>query len=156
MLLRQVQAGQVQGHHLRALWRGSYPRQGAARADGPHRAGRAGHAHLVLQGRAQPSGLPARPGAEGPGEGHLLRRFMITYVDDDARARDLPSLEAKISVERGQLEQRRDADVEARQAKLEADLAELEAQGAKSDAKRKLRESSDRECKQIRDRAGKE
>jgi len=82
--------------------------------------------------------------------------YMITYVDDDARARDLPSLEAKISVERGQLEQRRDADVEGRQAKLEADLAELEAQGAKSDAKRKLRESSDRECKQIRDRAGKE
>ncbi len=82
--------------------------------------------------------------------------YMITYVDDDARARDLPSLEAKISVERGQLEQRRDADVETRQAKLESDLAELEAQGAKSDAKRKLRESSDRECKQIRDRAGKE
>ena len=82
--------------------------------------------------------------------------YMITYVDDDARARDLPSLEAKITVERGQLEQRRDADVEARQAKLEADLAELEAAGAKSDAKRKLRESSDRECKQIRDRAGKE
>src|SRR6516225_7631059 len=82
--------------------------------------------------------------------------YMITYVDEDARARDLPSLEAKISVERGQLEQRRDADVEARQAKLEADLAELEAQGAKSDAKRKLRESADRECKQIRDRAGKE
>jgi len=50
-------------------------------------------------------------------------------VDDEARQRDLPSLEAKISVERGQLEQRRDADVEARQAKLEADLAELEAAG---------------------------
>jgi DNA-directed RNA polymerase subunit beta' len=82
--------------------------------------------------------------------------YMITHVDDEARQRDLPSLEAKISVERGQLEQRRDADVEARQAKLEADLAELEAQGAKSDQKRKLRESSDRECKQIRDRAGKE
>src|SRR5437868_1467116 len=82
--------------------------------------------------------------------------YMITYVDDEARQRDLPSLEAKISVERNQLEQRRDADVEARQSKLEADLAELEAQGAKSDAKRKLRESSDRECKQIRDRAGKE
>jgi DNA-directed RNA polymerase subunit beta' len=82
--------------------------------------------------------------------------YMITYVDDDARARDLPSLEAKISVERQQLEQRRDADVEARQTKLEADLAELEAAGAKSDAKRKLRESSDREVKQIRDRAAKE
>src|ERR1700678_2802685 len=81
---------------------------------------------------------------------------MITYVDDDGRARDVPSLEAKISVERGQLEQRRDADVEARQAKLEADLAELEAAGAQREARRKLRESSDRECKQIRDRAGKE
>jgi DNA-directed RNA polymerase subunit beta' len=82
--------------------------------------------------------------------------YMITFVDDEARQRDLPSLEAKITVERQQLEQRRDNDVEARQAKLEADLAELEAAGAKSDQKRKLREASDRECKQIRDRAGKE
>ncbi len=82
--------------------------------------------------------------------------YMITYVDDEARARDLPSLEAKISVERGQLEQRRDSDVEARQAKLEKDLAELEAAGAKGDARRKLRESSDREVRQIRDRAQRE
>jgi DNA-directed RNA polymerase subunit beta' len=82
--------------------------------------------------------------------------YMITYVDDDARGRDLPSLEAKITVEKGQLEQRRDADIEARQAKLEKDLAELEAAGAKGDARRKVRESSDRECKQIRDRAQRE
>ncbi|HLX49141.1 MAG TPA: DNA-directed RNA polymerase subunit beta' [Streptosporangiaceae bacterium] len=82
--------------------------------------------------------------------------YMITYVDEEARSRDLPSLEARISVERSQLEQRRDAEVEARQAKLEADLAELEAAGAKGDARRKLRESADRECRQIRDRAGRE
>jgi DNA-directed RNA polymerase subunit beta' len=82
--------------------------------------------------------------------------YMITYVDEDARARDLPSLEAKITVEKGQIEQRRDADIEARQAKLEKDLAELEAAGAKGDARRKVRESSDRECKQIRDRAQRE
>ncbi len=82
--------------------------------------------------------------------------YMITFVDDDARARDLPSLEAKFSVERGHLEQRRDSDIEARQGKLEKDLAELEAAGAKGDARRKLRESSDRECRQIRDRAGRE
>ncbi|MGO9783049.1 MAG: DNA-directed RNA polymerase subunit beta', partial [Streptosporangiaceae bacterium] len=82
--------------------------------------------------------------------------YMITWVDDEARQRDLPSLEAKISVERGQIEQRRDADIEARQAKLEADLAELEAAGAKGDARRKVREGCDRECKQLRDRAGKE
>jgi DNA-directed RNA polymerase subunit beta' len=82
--------------------------------------------------------------------------YMITLVDDEARQRDLPSLEARITVERQQLEQRRDNDVEARQKKLEADLAELEAAGAKSDARRKVRESADKEMKQIRDRAGKE
>ena len=82
--------------------------------------------------------------------------YMITYVDDEARSRDLPSLEAKITVEKGQLEQRRDADIEARQAKLEKDLTELEAAGAKGDARRKVREASDRECKQIRDRAQRE
>src|ERR1700735_1938875 len=70
--------------------------------------------------------------------------YMITFVDDEARGRDLPSLEAKITVEKGQLEQRRDADIEARQGKLEKDLAELEAAGAKGDARRKGRESSDR------------
>jgi DNA-directed RNA polymerase subunit beta' len=82
--------------------------------------------------------------------------YMITYVDEEARERDLPSLEAKLSVERQQIEQRRDADIEARQAKLEADLAELEAAGAKGDARRKVRESCDRECRQIRDRAQRE
>src|SRR5262249_9344675 len=82
--------------------------------------------------------------------------YMITYVDTEARDRDLPSLEARLSVERQQIEQRRDADIEARQTKLEADLAELEAAGAKGDARRKVRESSDRECRQLRDRAQRE
>jgi DNA-directed RNA polymerase subunit beta' len=82
--------------------------------------------------------------------------YMITYVDDEARQRDLPSLEARITVERTQLEQRRDNDIETRQKKLEGDLAELEAQGAKGDARRKVRESADREMKQIRDRSAKE
>ncbi|MCF2530159.1 DNA-directed RNA polymerase subunit beta' [Yinghuangia soli] len=78
--------------------------------------------------------------------------YMITYVDDERRQRDLPSLEAKISVERQQIEQRRDASVEERQKKLEADLAELEAEGAKSDVRRKVREGAEREMKQLRDR----
>jgi DNA-directed RNA polymerase subunit beta' len=79
--------------------------------------------------------------------------YMITSVDEDERHRDLPSLEAKIGVERKQIESRRDADVEARQKRLEQDLAELEAEGAKSDAKRKVRESAEREMNQIRKRA---
>src|SRR5688500_9502502 len=79
--------------------------------------------------------------------------YMITTVDEEERHRDLPSLEAKIGVERKQIESRRDSDVEARQKVLETDLAALEAEGAKSDAKRKVRESAEREMNQLRKRA---
>jgi DNA-directed RNA polymerase subunit beta' len=82
--------------------------------------------------------------------------YMITFVDEDRRTRDLPSLEAHVSVERQQIEQRRDADLEARAKKLESDLAELEAEGAKADARRKVREGAEREMKQLRDRAQRE
>ncbi|GGS23487.1 DNA-directed RNA polymerase subunit beta' [Streptomyces griseoviridis] len=82
--------------------------------------------------------------------------YMITYVDEERRTRDLPSLEAHVSVERQQIEQRRDADLEARAKKLETDLAELEAEGAKADVRRKVREGAEREMKQLRDRAQRE
>jgi DNA-directed RNA polymerase subunit beta' len=82
--------------------------------------------------------------------------YMITWVDEERRTRDLPSLEAQVSVERSQVEQRRDADVEGRQKKLEADLGELENEGAKADVRRKVREGAEREMKQLRDRAQRE
>jgi DNA-directed RNA polymerase subunit beta' len=82
--------------------------------------------------------------------------YMITAVDEDARHRDLPSLEGKIDVERKQLEQRRDNDVATRMGKLEEDLAALEAEGAKADAKRKVKDGAERELKQIRDRSQRE
>ncbi|GAB3277389.1 DNA-directed RNA polymerase subunit beta' [Actinocorallia lasiicapitis] len=82
--------------------------------------------------------------------------YMITSVDTEKRDRDLPTLEAHVSVERQQLEQRRDADVENRQQKLESDLAELEAAGAKADQRRKVREGAEREMKQLRDRTQRE
>ena len=82
--------------------------------------------------------------------------YMITAVDDEARHRDLSSLEAKIDVERKQLEGRRDSDIENRMKKLEEDTAALEAEGAKADAKRKVREGAEREVKQLRDRAQRE
>ncbi|MDR1431028.1 MAG: DNA-directed RNA polymerase subunit beta', partial [Propionibacteriaceae bacterium] len=81
--------------------------------------------------------------------------YMITHVDDEARHRDLPSLEAKVQVERKQIEQRRDADIEARLTRQEEELAQHEAEGSKSPKKR-ISEASDREVKQIRDRAAKE
>jgi DNA-directed RNA polymerase subunit beta' len=79
--------------------------------------------------------------------------YMITWVDEEARTRDLPSLEAQIDVERKQIEARRDADIETRAKKLEADLAELEAEGAKGDVRRKVKESAEREMSQLRKRA---
>ncbi len=82
--------------------------------------------------------------------------YMITEVDVDARHRDLSSLEAKIDVERKQLEGRRDSDIENRMRKLEEDMGALEAEGAKADAKRKVREGAEREVKQLRDRAQRE
>ncbi len=82
--------------------------------------------------------------------------YMITAVDDEARHRDLSSLEAKIDVERKQLEGRRDSDIESRMKKLEEDTAGLEAEGAKADAKRKVREGAEREVKQLRDRSQRE
>ncbi|AEH11245.1 MULTISPECIES: DNA-directed RNA polymerase subunit beta' [Protofrankia] len=79
--------------------------------------------------------------------------YMITNVDTDARHRDLSTLEARISVEKQHLEDKKNADVETRQKKLEADLAQLEAEGAKGDVRRKVREAAEREMRQIRDRA---
>ncbi|HET8960394.1 DNA-directed RNA polymerase subunit beta', partial [Nocardioides sp.] len=82
--------------------------------------------------------------------------YMITAVDEDARHRDLSSLETKVQLERERLEKRRDGSLEDRTKKLEEDLATLEAEGAKADARRKVRDGAEREMKQLRDRAQRE
>jgi DNA-directed RNA polymerase subunit beta' len=82
--------------------------------------------------------------------------YMITHVDEDARHRDLSSLEAKVDLERKRLEGRRDSSIDERAKKLEEDLASLEAEGAKADARRKVKDGAEREMKQLRDRAQRE
>jgi DNA-directed RNA polymerase subunit beta' len=82
--------------------------------------------------------------------------YVITSVNDELRHNDLPTLENEMGVERKRVEQRRDADLEARAQKLEGDLAELEAEGAKSDVRRKVKEGGEREMRQLRDRAQRE
>src|SRR5690606_11510299 len=79
--------------------------------------------------------------------------YMITTVDEDARHKDLPSLEAEIDTERKALENRRDADVEEGAKALGVDIAPLEAEGAKGGASRKLRDGAEREMNQTRRRA---
>ncbi|CAA9476461.1 MAG: DNA-directed RNA polymerase beta' subunit, partial [uncultured Solirubrobacteraceae bacterium] len=82
--------------------------------------------------------------------------YMITAVDEEARHRDLSSLEAKIDMERKRLEGRRDTQVAERMQKLEEDLASLEAEGAKADQRRKVKDAAEREMKQLRDRSDRE
>ncbi|TGO06345.1 DNA-directed RNA polymerase subunit beta' [Serinibacter arcticus] len=79
--------------------------------------------------------------------------YMITDVDADKRHTDLPSLQNEIDIERDAITKRRDLDVDARAKKLETDLATLEAEGAKADARRRVRDSAEREMAQIRKRS---
>src|SRR6478609_7096403 len=79
--------------------------------------------------------------------------YMITWVDVDGRHEDLPNLQNEIDLERKEISDRRDNDVNTRATKLEADLAALEAEGAKADQRRKVRDSAEREMAQIRKRA---
>jgi DNA-directed RNA polymerase subunit beta' len=81
---------------------------------------------------------------------------MITEVDAEAREEDMPQLEKKLANDRKKIETRRDNDLDVRTKKLEADIAELESEDAKSDVKRKVRESAERELKGIRDRSERE
>ncbi|NCT89696.1 DNA-directed RNA polymerase subunit beta' [Cellulomonas sp. APG4] len=79
--------------------------------------------------------------------------YMITEVDEEGRQEDLPNLQNEIDLEKKEITNRRDVEIDKRAAKLEADLAELEAEGAKADARRKVRDSAEREMAQLRKRA---
>ena len=79
--------------------------------------------------------------------------YMITWIDEDGRRDDMPSLQNEIDLEKAEIASRRDSDVERRAQRLEADLAELEAEGAKADARRKVRDSAEREMASLRKRA---
>jgi len=82
--------------------------------------------------------------------------YMITEVDTEARAEDMPTLEKKYASDYKKVESRRDLELDTRTKKMESDLADLEDEGAKADARRKVREAGERELKTIRDRSQKE
>ncbi len=79
--------------------------------------------------------------------------YMITWVDEEGRHEDLPSLQNEIDLEKEQITKQRDLDIAQRGERLEADLAELEAEGAKADARRKVKDSAEREMAQLRKRS---
>ena len=82
--------------------------------------------------------------------------YMITEVDTEARAEDMPTLEKKYASDYKKVESRRDLELDARTKKMESDLSDLEDEGAKADARRKVREAGERELKTLRDRSQKE
>ena len=82
--------------------------------------------------------------------------YMITEVDTEARAEDMPTLEKKYLADVKKIETRRDLELDTRTKKMESDLADLEDEGAKADARRKVREAGERELKTIRDRSQRE
>ena len=75
VLVRQVQAHEVQGRHLREVRRRGHARQGPARAHGPYRACRAGRAYLVPEVAAVPHRASARHDAQGPRARALFREL---------------------------------------------------------------------------------
>ncbi|ACZ29660.1 DNA-directed RNA polymerase, beta' subunit [Xylanimonas cellulosilytica DSM 15894] len=79
--------------------------------------------------------------------------YMITWVDEEGRHEDLPRLQNEIDLEKKEIADRRDNDINARALKLEHDIAELEAEGAKADARRKVRDAAEREMANLRKRA---
>ena len=75
MLVRQVQAHEVQGRHLREVRRRGDARQGPARAHGPYRARRAGRPYLVLEVAAVAHRASARHDAQGSRARALFREL---------------------------------------------------------------------------------
>jgi len=134
VLLRQVQARPLQGHHLRALRRrGDAGRRFAASAWVTSTWPR-GLAHLVLQGCAEPHRLPPR---HRPRELEKVLYFaasIVTNVDNEARAKDLNGLEDKVKAESEQIYVDRDEQL--------ADLEKRLAAGVRSSPRARRRAST--------------
>ena len=79
--------------------------------------------------------------------------YMVTSVDEDQRHQDMPGLQDEFDTEIGNLQKRRDSEIENRARKVEEDLAQLETEGeAKGPARAKLRNGAERDMAAIRQR----
>ena len=81
---------------------------------------------------------------------------IITSVDEEARHNDQSTLEAEMLLEKKDVEDDTNSEIEERASKLEQDLAELEEAGAKADARNKVKRAAEKEMQQIRERGERE
>jgi DNA-directed RNA polymerase subunit beta' len=79
--------------------------------------------------------------------------YLVTYVDEERRHADLPSLETELAAEIVEIERQRDLEVERRLAALEKELAGLEAGDAKESELRARQRGVEKEITAVRDRA---
>src|ERR1700723_1058855 len=78
---------------------------------------------------------------------------LVTWVDDEKRHQDLPTLEAEMAEEITDIERKRDLDIDRRFKALEEELKQLETDGAK-DAEIKARQRAvEKEIASARERA---
>jgi len=78
---------------------------------------------------------------------------LVTWVDEDKLHQDLPSLEADLAQEIGEIERRRDLEIDRRFKALEEELKKLESEGAR-DAEVKARQKVvEKEMAGVRERA---
>jgi DNA-directed RNA polymerase subunit beta' len=81
---------------------------------------------------------------------------LVTFVDEEKRHNDLPELETELREEIGEIEKRRDLEVDRRFKALEDELKQLEKDGAK-DAEIKARQRAvEKEIGSVRERADEE
>ncbi|PFG27254.1 DNA-directed RNA polymerase subunit beta' [Corynebacterium renale] len=82
--------------------------------------------------------------------------YIITSVDEEARHDDQSTLEAEMLLEKKEVQQDAEVEINERAQKLEEDLAALEAEGAAADARRKVQRAAEKEMQHIRERAERE
>jgi DNA-directed RNA polymerase subunit beta' len=78
---------------------------------------------------------------------------IVTGVDDDRRHRDLPRLEEEVEKEIARLESERDQRIEEILRELEGRLEEMESRKARSSEKNAAKNQSERQQKEVRERA---
>ena len=79
--------------------------------------------------------------------------YIITRIDEERRHKDLPEIEKEFADERGEIEGRRDRQIEERLGELEKRLKELEGEGAKGAQLTAARREAQREIDKLTEAA---
>jgi DNA-directed RNA polymerase subunit beta' len=82
--------------------------------------------------------------------------YLVTKVDEEKRHADMPSLEAELQSEIGEIERGRDLEAERRLSDLERELAQLEGSGSKESELRARQRAVEKEVTSVRERADQE